>query len=43
MTEASLKNTVLKETGKCGKTWKEIKMLARNRGRWKCCINAVRF
>jgi len=37
------KKTVLKETGKCGKTWNEVKRLANNRGRWKCCTNALNF
>lgn len=37
------KRTVLKETGKCGKTWNKVNGLTRNRGRWKCCENAVRF
>jgi hypothetical protein len=34
------KRTVLETAGKSDKTWSEVKMLAGDRVRWKCCTNA---
>jgi hypothetical protein len=36
-----VKRTMLKEAGKAGKTWKEVRALAQNRVRWRCFVEAL--